>query len=640
MSDLEVGNKEGSLTKSNVSSNSDLENAKKEESMHIPAFADPFARREGKSLVWRDVNMTLKGVKGGEDKKLLDGVWGEVPSGQTTAVMGPSGAGKSSLLNILAGRASSKGRVKIASDVRFNNHSVDPTNIHVRQHIAFVAQDDSLQVTSTPREAIYFSAKLRLARSTPDATIRQLVNKILLELGLSHCADTYVGGALLKGISGGERKRTSVGVELVVRPAMVFLDEPTSGLDSFSAVQLCQVLKKVANAGASVLFTIHQPSSEIFNSFDRLVLLNKGRVMYNGLVEDVADYFGERGQPLPAKYNPADWIMNVAQAVPLDELDKNGFFIKDERDIPEPFNKEEEGKDELGLTVRTTTQADGHVEDSRMPGFFTQISLLFSRELKNIYRDKTSMGARMGNTVLIGVITGIIFLNVGATDSSVAANITSHFGALTILCMGSMMGSAQPALLAFPDERPVFLREYSTNHYSVVAYFMSRLSSEAIASALQMLFHVIVHYYMIDFTGRFGMFFLTTYLLAMASSAVAVMIGCAIEDPKIGQEMMPIMFVPQMLFAGFFVRPELIPQWLRWPRYLCSLTYALRILLVEEFGHGCGGGDADLACEAMLEEVDADPDETWWNWLCLFGLFVFFRLTALVVLRQKAVKFL
>jgi energy-coupling factor transporter ATP-binding protein EcfA2 len=90
---------------------------------------------------------------------------------------------------------------------------------------------------------------------------------------------------------------------------LVFLDEPTSGLDSFSAVQLCQVLKKVANAGASVLFTIHQPSSEIFNSFDRLILMNKGRVMFQGPVGDVPDYFGERGFPNPPNYNPADWVM-------------------------------------------------------------------------------------------------------------------------------------------------------------------------------------------------------------------------------------------------------------------------------------------------------------------------------------------
>lgn len=179
-----------------------------------------------------------RGKKGGDpERKLLDNVWGEVPERQTTAIMGPSGAGKTSLLNILAGRAASRGRLTIKSDVRLNNFAVDPTDIKVRQHIAFVAQDDSLQVTSTPREAIYFSAKLRLPRSTPEKNLTKLVNKMLIELGLEHCADTYVGGALVKGISGGERKRTSVGVELVVRPAMVFLGE--SSMERLKMSSLC-----------------------------------------------------------------------------------------------------------------------------------------------------------------------------------------------------------------------------------------------------------------------------------------------------------------------------------------------------------------------------------------------------------------
>ena len=121
--------------------------------------------------------------------------------------MGPSGAGKTSLLNILAGRAKTRGRVNITSDVRLNNFMVDPTNINVRKHIAFVAQDDSLQTTSTPREAIYFSAKLRLPRTTPEKNLEKLVRKMLAELGLESCADTFIGGQLLKGISGGERKR-------------------------------------------------------------------------------------------------------------------------------------------------------------------------------------------------------------------------------------------------------------------------------------------------------------------------------------------------------------------------------------------------------------------------------------------------
>ena len=150
------------------------------------------------------------------ERTLLSNVWGEVPKTQTTAIMGASGAGKTSLLNILSGRVRNSGRVNIEADVRLDNYIVDPTSIKVRKSIAFVAQDDSLQITATPREAIKFSAKLRLPRSTTDAAIDMLVNAMLSELGLESCADTIVGGPLIKGISGGERKRTSVGVELVV----------------------------------------------------------------------------------------------------------------------------------------------------------------------------------------------------------------------------------------------------------------------------------------------------------------------------------------------------------------------------------------------------------------------------------------
>ena len=395
-------------------------------------------------------------------------------------------SGKTSLLNILAGRARSHGRVTIESDLRLNNYTVDPTNIRVRKLIAFVAQDDSLQVTSTPREAIRFSAKLRLPRDTTDHQLDKLTERMISELGLSGCADTMVGGELIKGISGGERKRTSVGVELVVKPALVFLDEPTSGLDSFSAVQLCQVLKKVATAGSSVLFTIHQPSSEIFNSFDHLILMNKGRVMYNGPVPDVPAYFGARGHPNPPNYNPADWIMNVAQSTTLKQLDDDGFFPKDERDMGEPFEPEE-GKDALGITITRRTIRGEPVEGEELPhpGYITQTRLLFAREINNLKRDVTALGARFGLTIFLSVLIGIIFLDVGATDSSVQVNLQSHFGALIMVMLMSMFGTAQPALLAFPEERPVFLREFSTNHYSVGAYFTSRLAMEAFITAVQ-----------------------------------------------------------------------------------------------------------------------------------------------------------
>lgn len=132
----------------------------------------------------------------------------------------------------MAGRTSSRDRLHVEADVRLDNYAVDPTNMSVRKSIAFVAQDDSLQITATPREAIRFSAKLRLPSSTTDEKLDVLTKQMLSELGLDKCADTIMGGPLIKGVSGGERKRTSIGVELVVKPRVLLLDEPTSGLDS------------------------------------------------------------------------------------------------------------------------------------------------------------------------------------------------------------------------------------------------------------------------------------------------------------------------------------------------------------------------------------------------------------------------
>ena len=156
----------------------------------------------------------------------------------TAAIMGPSGAGKTSLLNILSGRSQTNSTINIDADIRMNEFQVDPTNIQVRKQIAFVAQDDSLSFTATPREAIRFSAKLRLPRITTDEEIEELTNKMLAELGLRDCADTMIGGDLIKGISGGERKRTSVGVELVTKPSLVFLDGETIYMISFFCIKV------------------------------------------------------------------------------------------------------------------------------------------------------------------------------------------------------------------------------------------------------------------------------------------------------------------------------------------------------------------------------------------------------------------
>jgi ABC-type multidrug transport system ATPase subunit len=427
------------------------------------------------------------------------------------------GAGKTSLLNILAGRSRTNNNLVIEGDIRLNSAKIDPCSIEFRKKIAFVAQDDSLQATSTVREAIRFSAKLRLDRSTTEADIDKLTNRILSALGLTECADTYIGGPLIKGISGGERKRTSVGVELVVKPTEIFLDEPTSGLDSYSATQVMKLLRKVANAGTSVLFTIHQPSSEVFAAFDRLILLNRGKVMYQGSVEKVPTFFESCSHPVPANYNPADWIMDVAQRIPQEDLIKDGFFPKEALKLVDS----KETSHDLSSFITP-------------PSIFTQTRMVFGRELTNLRRDTTSIGMRFGITIFLNLLFGVIFYQVGATSNDVFVNTQSHFGALIMVLLSAMFGTAQPALFAIPEERPIFLREYSTNHYSAVSYFVSKLTIEAVITFAQTLVASLVNYFLIGFTTSFPMFVAITYALSMASTAVAVLLGCAVSDAKVG----------------------------------------------------------------------------------------------------------
>ncbi|GAX22290.1 ATP-binding cassette, subfamily G (WHITE), member 2 [Fistulifera solaris] len=599
----------------------------------LPPEADPFAIREGMTLAWKDVNLTVKGRGKIPDRRILQNVWGEVPKKETTAIMGSSGAGKTSLMNVLSGRTASGGNVQVKANITLDQVPADPTKIGVRQMIAFVAQDDSLQVTATPREAIRFSAKLRLGRSLTDDQLDIMTQCMLHELGLTACADTIVGGPLIKGISGGERKRTSVGVELVVKPAMLFLDEPTSGLDSFSAVQLCQLLKKVARVGASVMFTIHQPSSRIFREFDQLILLNKGRVMYQGPVSTIADYFGARGHPCPRNYNPADWIMKVAQKVPIQELEEAGFFPKDER--KETVTNEVDTSELLVLRNQSIPQAK-----EKPPTMATEISMLIWRELVHIRRAKSVTVARIIQSIVLASVIGLIFFDVGNAPNDSVSNLQGHFGAIIMVATIIMMGPAQAALLSFPDERPVFLREYSTKHYSVSSYFLSRLSIEAMMGALQSMLTTLICYFAIDFRGSFINYYGACFTLAMGSTAIAVILGAAAgSSSKIATAALPLVLLPQMLFVGYFVSPELIPVWLRWIQYICPMTYATRILLVSEFETCEESFLSKIYCQSLLDNTGADPDEVLWYWCILIGQFVVFRLIALAILHKSAQRF-
>jgi hypothetical protein len=247
-------------------------------------------------------------------------------------------------------------------------------------------------------------------------------------------------------------------------------------------------------AGSSILFTVHQPSSEIFNLFDRLILLNKGRVMYQGLASDVPTCFADRGFTCPQHYNPADHIMHIALQNSIRKLEKAGFFPNDSRKIGVSF-KSDDDKDPLGIT-----RSGREVEGMELPlGLAAQTTELFKREIKHFVRNTHTLKTRTMMTVVISLLIGCLFWQVADNDFSDFINAQSTFGALLMALTANIFSTALPSLVAFPEERPVFLREYSTNHYSVVSYFASRLSIELAVNAVQVTVSTVITYFMVGF---------------------------------------------------------------------------------------------------------------------------------------------
>ncbi|PNW84101.1 hypothetical protein CHLRE_04g220850v5 [Chlamydomonas reinhardtii] len=268
-------------------------------------------RKQGALIEWHDVSYTVTDQVTKQQKTIISNMYGMAQPGRLLAIMGPSGAGKSTLLDVLACNTSSRG-ASLAGRI-----TVDGAPRSGRQFAGiscYVQQKDVLLSSATVREVVHTAALLKLPyRGMSAAEKRELVEATLKELDLTTCADTLIGDETigLKGISGGQKRRVSVGIELVKDPRVLFLDEPSSGLDSEMAAGVMNSLVRLAQKGRTVVCTIHQPNSDITDCFHDFLLLAGGRTMYGGLWSGAVDFFAGAGYSCPAYKNPTDYFMSV-----------------------------------------------------------------------------------------------------------------------------------------------------------------------------------------------------------------------------------------------------------------------------------------------------------------------------------------
>jgi len=487
-------------------------------------------------LSWKDVSVKAKRGK----KIILDSVSGSV-SGGFWAIMGASGSGKTTLLSTLSLRLI--GQVTIEGDVTLNGREYDKNTL--KSVSAYVMQDDLLHPELTIQETLHFTAQLRLPKEISHQEACQRIEAVIQLMGLEGCKGVIVGDSRKKGISGGERKRLCIAMELLSKPALLFLDEPTSGLDSSTALDVCQALRDLTTKShCTVISTIHQPQHKIFTLFNHLILMKKGRIVYQGEAQKSLLFLEAVGMPCPIGVNPADHLLTVV-------ADKKGNSNVEESIV------------EVAVDL-TSGLEKPDFEPRKLKNWFVQVSILLKRDFQQHFRRWDVLVMNVVAAVVISLFVSLgIWHNIGTTQSSIPLRAPSlFFAAISQGLCASFQGTH-----TFPLERALMLRERAAGTYYVSAYFVSKSISDMTVQLVTPIIYSCIVYPAIGYqphADKFFIFMAFMILATMAATSLATMLSCVCLSIQRTTVMMSFCFEICRLYGGWFISPKLMrtfPQW-------------------------------------------------------------------------------
>ncbi|KAK9120301.1 hypothetical protein Syun_017918 [Stephania yunnanensis] len=598
------------------------------------------------------------GAWSAKEKTILSGITGMVCPGEILAMLGPSGSGKTTLLTALGGRFNGK----LSGKITYNGQ---PFSGKVKRLTGFVAQDDVLYPHLTVMETLVYTALLRLPDSLGGREQKvEHAERVVQELGLSRCRNSMVGGPLLRGVSGGEKKRVSIGQEMLVNPSLLLLDEPTSGLDSTTAQRIMGTVKRLARGGRTVVTTIHQPSSRLYHMFDKVVLISEGCPIYHGSASTALDYFSSIGFPMPPlTVNPADLLLDFANGIAptsiysADQIvDVQGNLEQERKLVREALvaaydkniatrlkaqlcapdhHQQPYANATINNNARKGAVAVVNNEQYWSTSWWQQFKVLLSRGLKERRHEAF-------NKLRIFQVTTVAFLGGLLWWRTPMSHIQDR---ISLLFFFSIFWGFLPlynAVFTFPQERSMLLKERSSGTYRLSAYFLARTAGDLPMELTLPTIFVFIIYWMGALKPD-PLAFVLSLLIVLYSVLVAQSLGLAfgaiLMDVKQATTLASVTTIVFLMAGGYYVQQ--IPPFVVWLKYLSYSYYCYKLLIGVQFTdadrYECSQG---VFCRVVdYPAIKSVGLNHMWMDVCIMALMMIgYRLLAYIALQRVQLK--
>ncbi|XP_065217137.1 protein scarlet-like isoform X2 [Planococcus citri] len=510
----------------------------------------------------------------------------------------------------------------------------------------FVYQVDLFVPTLTVFEHLHLAARLKLDRRTTAEVRRKLVDEILRDVGLTKCANRFIGTSSEEdgklNLSGGERKRLSVATELLINPALLFCDEPTTGLDSFTALKVMTIMKKMTEQrGKTIICSIHQPSEKILNLFHQIILLYDGNVAFSGTTGDALEFFQSIGYYYNKEQNPGDYLVKSVSVVPGCESES----IDKVAEICYKFERSRYAKyvyERIELETKQTEKLDRLEKIDHISWLF-KFYLITYREVLNSIRDSSIQYILILKRVVIAVLIGASLRKPEILDQ---ASVQSMKGILFVCGNQNFLPSLYVALNHFPRKMPMFMREYSNNMNTPLIFYLSNFISLIPGLLFDPILFTVIAYSLLGLPNNwFAVLVIMTVniLVFFTSASYGILVSLlAPNNLTIAETFILMVRTFFYIFCGVVMNIRTIPVIFLWIRYTSWVTYAFECVMIvyfEDVKYIRCSKAADVPClrngQEVLNSIGFDSDNLQRNVIIMCCIYLVLHLLSFITLRIK-----